>query len=77
MPMSISSLQSKIIAQLQANLTDYFNPSDDHRLGYDYNYYFQRFALAIATAVYDEITTNARAVGTDSPHGDSHNLNII
>lgn len=35
-----------------------------------------KLADAIATGVYNEITTNARATGTDS-NGDTHNLSII
>lgn len=31
---------------------------------------------AIAEAVVEEITTNARATGTDSPTGDTHDLAI-
>lgn len=75
MAMSIGGLKAKIISNLQAFLTDWFNPIDDHRLGYDFDYYVERFAEAIAKSVYDEITTNARATGQDS-NSDTHSLDI-
>lgn len=76
MAMSIGSLKSKIITQLTAFLSDWDNPPDDHRLGYDFEYYKQRFAEAMATAIYQEITQNAKAIGQDS-NSDTHNLDIV
>lgn len=67
MAMSQASLKSRMIAELQ---TRGFNLEDSG--------WMDDFLEAIAQATYDEITTNARAVGTDTgPNGgDSHSLTI-
>lgn len=40
------------------------------------NAWLDKFATALANAIIDEITINARAQGTDSA-GDSHDLQIV
>jgi hypothetical protein len=68
MPLSNTSMASKIIAQLDAlgyTVEDLYNSSVR-----------QRIWEAICQGIIEEITQNARAVGTDS-RGDSHELNII
>jgi hypothetical protein len=68
MPLSNTSMASKIIAQLDAlgyTVEDLYN--DNVR---------RRIWEAICQGIIEEITQNARAVGTDS-HNDSHELNII
>ena len=79
MAMSVGGLKSRLVSNLTAGLNAlYENPADDHRLtGYTLADYIDRLAQAIATSVYNEIITNARAQGTDTPNGDTHDLNIV
>jgi hypothetical protein len=66
------SLKDKIISELEAQ------GFDTGANGRDGGGWMPKFAQAVANAVIDEITQNARATGTDSGAfgGDSHELNI-
>jgi hypothetical protein len=69
MALSKASLQTKILAELTGQG---FNVAANGR---DDGNWMNKFALAIANAVVDEIQSNAVATGTDS-RGDSHSLPI-
>lgn len=78
MAMNATNLGNEIKAALLAALAaDYSDLADDERLtGYTFSEYLTKFSGAIASAIVTHITTNAKATGTDSPGGDSHNLSI-
>lgn len=79
MAMNASNLKTEIVAALNAEFgTDYEDIPDSHLLtGYDRVTYNNRYWGAVAVAIVNHITTNARATGTDTPNGDSHNLTIV
>ena len=66
MALSKSGLKSRIITELQ---TIGFTTTGTYA-------WVQKFAEAIANAIVDEIQANAKAVGLDTPTGDSHDLDI-
>ena len=72
MAMNASTLASIMKANLQAALTRYDNPPDDHTLsGYDFDTYLTDLCNAISQAIVSHITTAARCQGNDSA-GDTH-----
>lgn len=79
MAMNAANLASEIKSALAAAFgTSYENIPDSHTLtGYDQDAFWDTYWTAVATALINHITTNARATGSDSPSGDSHDLNIV
>ena len=78
MAMNAANLANEMKAALDAALPDYSSIDNDHRLsGFDKNSYDAAYLLALATAIINHITTNAKAIGTDTPTGDTHNLSIV
>lgn len=76
--MNASAMASAIISALQAEFgSDYLDPPDDHELsGYDQDTYWGRYWGAVCSAMVNYIQGNAKAVGSDTPTGDAHNLDI-
>jgi hypothetical protein len=73
MALSATSMRDRIVAKIAA--VPYTQNSDPANA----QAYHDAIWLAICQGIVEEITTNARAVGTDTGTygGDSHNLNIV
>lgn len=78
MAMTGTGMRDAVISALVAEFgTEYENVADDHELsGYDQATYWQRYWGAVGGAIVSYIQANAKAVGTDTPSGDSHDLDI-
>lgn len=66
MALSKSGLKQRIITELQAIG---FTTSGQY-------VWSEKYAEAIANAIVDEIQSNAKAAGADTPGGNTHNLSI-
>lgn len=79
MPMDGAGLGTAVIAALTAEFDDeYANLPNSHTLsGYDKATYDARYWNAVGVAIVNYIKANAKATGTDTPSGDSHNLAIV
>lgn len=78
MAMTGPGMAAAVIAALVAEFgSEYENLPDDEKLtGYDQATYWNRYWTAVGTAIVTYIQGQAKAVGTDTPSGDNHNLSI-
>jgi len=78
MAMNSAAMAGQVISALAAVTAKYKNIADDHRLGgFDIDAYNNDYWNAVCGAIVSHILANAKAVGTDTPSGDTHNLNVV
>lgn len=79
MAMTGSGMKSSILAALAAEFgTELEEINDNTDLSqYSRATYENRYWDAVCSGIVSYIQSNARATGTDTPNGDTHNLNIV